>query len=204
MWHVGGGGPDPEFVRRMHPPENEIPVALPLTAVLARTDDVAVALLGLQVHTTGLTFTVTVRARPSGGVSTRDLSEFFFHHRGELRERFLFGLEFSDGRRVVASEWGPPQGDDDVVLTGSGGSGGDSVVDQSWWLSPLPPEGPLRVVVRCVELGIEETTTELDGTAIRRAAADVVELWPWEPPRFDDRPPSPPPPDVPGDSWFAR
>ena len=76
-------------------------------------------------------------------------------------------------------------------------------MEQGWWLSPLPPEGPLRVVVRCAELGIPETSAELDGTAIRRAAAGVVVLWPWE------RPPEPgadeplPPPDLPPDSWFA-
>ena len=58
------------------------------------------------------------------------------------------------------------------------------------------------MVVRCAALGIEETATVLNGTAIRRAAEDVVVLWPWTPP--DPGPPeSPPPPDLPPDSWFA-
>ena len=75
-------------------------------------------------------------------------------------------------------------------------------VEQSWWLSPLPSDGPLRVVVRCPELGIEESATELDASAMRRAADDVVTLWSWERP-LDERPVEPPPPDVPPDSWFA-
>ncbi len=90
-----------------------------------------------------------------------------------------------------------------VLLHSRGGGGGETSIDQKWWLSPLPPEGPLRVVVRCPELGIGETSVELDGTAIRRAAEQVVELWPWS--RQELAPPEPPPPpDLPDDSWFAR
>jgi len=39
-----------------------LPVALPQNLLLARTDDVAVALIGLQVYTTGMAFELTVRA----------------------------------------------------------------------------------------------------------------------------------------------
>ena len=69
---------------------------------------------------------------------------------------------------------------------------------------PVPPPGPLRLVVRCTDIGIEETVVELDGTALSRAVDEVVTLWPWEPPR--DRSPEPPPPpaDLPADSSFAR
>ena len=61
-----------------------------------------------------------------------------------------------------------------------------------------------RLVVRWTDIGIEETVVELDGTALSRAVAEVVTLWPWEPPR--DRSPEPPPPpaDLPADSSFAR
>ena len=75
-------------------------------------------------------------------------------------------------------------------------------MDQSWRLSPLPPEGPLRVVCSCAALGIEETTVELDATAMQRAAERVITLWPWAPPDFGEQLP-PPPPDLPSDSWFA-
>ena len=42
----------------------------------------------------------------------------------------------------------------------------------------------------------------LDAGLIAGAAADVVELWPWERPR-EPAPPGEQPPDVPDDSWFA-
>jgi len=67
----------------------------------------------------------------------------------------------------------------------------------------VPPPGPLRLVLRCPDLGIEETVVELDGAAMSRAVSDVVVLWPWEPPRYE-RPESLPPVDLPPDSWFAR
>src|SRR5438270_13918980 len=73
MWTaLHGDGPDEGFFRRISAPENEIPVALPLNTLLARTGDVAIALVGLQVHTTGLSFGLVVRMRP-GAVPPRRL-----------------------------------------------------------------------------------------------------------------------------------
>jgi hypothetical protein len=201
MWTTGTGhdGPDEDFLRRVNAPENELPVALPMSVLLSRTDDVAVALMGLQVYTTGVAFTLVVRVRPSSRLGEeRDLSELIWGH-GPGPGRFLLGIELSDGRR--ASGMPMPDQDGDLVFHSGSGSGGQSSVEQSWWLSPLPPEGPLRIVVRCPDLGIEESVSELDGTVIRRAAEDVVELWPWEP-KPEHHPP-PPPPDVPPGSWFA-
>ncbi len=204
MWSVelpSDDGPDEDFYRRMSAPENEIPVALPQNLLLARTDDAAVALLGLQVHTTGVSFTLVVRVRPSSErLAGRSLNELVWEH-GPGAGRLLMGLEFSDGRRV--STLGTPGAANDVVFTNGGGSGGEASVEQSWWLNPLPPEGPLRFVVRCTELGIEEASAVLDGAAIRWAAADVVTLWPWAPPPEHRHAEPPCPPDVPSDSWFA-
>ncbi len=199
MWT--DGEPDDDVQRRLRAPENEVPVALPQNLLLARTDDVAVALIALQVHTTGVAFELTVRMRPSARQHfPHGLDELVWRH-GPGGSRFLLGVEFADGRRASNL---PGVGGGDVVFHPGGGSGGVATVEQSWWLSPLPPEGPLRFVVRCAELGIPEASVVLDGTAIRRAADDVTTLWPWEPlPGYGDHEP-PPPPDLPDDSWFAR
>jgi hypothetical protein len=199
MWtDFSGDGPDEEYLRRMSPPENEIPVAVPLTVLMARTGNVAVALLGLRVHTTGISFDLTVRVRPEAA-SAYDLDGLLWAHRRD-RAPFLLGVELADGRR--ASNLHEGEGDGGVVFTQSSSSGGPTAVDQTWWLSPLPPQGPLRFVVRCTELGIEETATEVDAATIARAAGQVVTLWPWSPPpRYE---PTSEPPDLPPDSWFAR
>jgi hypothetical protein len=203
MWTVSSGdGPDEEFFRRMSAPENEIPVAVPLTTLLARTEDVAVALVGLRVYSTGLTFDLALRVRPAAVSRFQPRGTWPPH--GFWHEGLLVGVELSDGRRLsTADEQWPPAPGRDAALTMAAGSGGDTTYDQTYWLHPLPPEGPLQIVVRGDELGIPETATELDGAAIRRAAGQVVELWPWAPPPHDE-PVPPAAPEVPPDSWFAR
>lgn len=199
MWTHAGPDDDAE-AGPFSPPENELPVALPVNLVLARTDDAAVALTRLQAYRAGLSFDLVVRLRPSSALVRDDhLNELLWHGRGG-GARFLLGVGFADGRRATNV---PGSGGDGVVLVSGGGSGGMSMVDQSWWLRPLPPEGPLTVAVRCDELGIEESLTELDGTAVRRAAEGVVTLWPWEPPPEETLREQPLPPPVPVGSWFA-
>jgi hypothetical protein len=193
------GEPDDDLHRRLQPPENELPVSLPQNMLLARTDDVAVALLGLQVSSTGVALELTIRVRPSARADLGHRLQELVWDRGRGTAPFLLGVELADGRRGSSV---PGRSSEGVFFNSRGGSGGDSSIKQRWWLSPLPPEGPLKFVVRCPELGISETSVELDGTAIRRAAEQVVELWPWEPEPPHREPP--PPPDLPGNSWFAR
>lgn len=202
MWTHVGPDDDPEPAPgRFGPPENELPVALPVNLLLARTGDAAVALTRLQVYSAGLSFDLVVRLRPSASLARDDrLNELLWHGRGG-GSSFLLGVGFADGRRATNA---PRGGGDGVTLVSGSGSGGMASVEQSWWLHPLPPEGPLTVAVRCDELGIEESLTELDGTAVRRAVEAVVTLWPWEPPPEERYGQEPPPPSVPAGSWFAR
>jgi hypothetical protein len=196
---MSGDGADDEVLRRMQRPDNELPVALPANRLLARTDDVAVGLVGLQVFSTGLSFELAVRVRPSADRVGRSLHDLFWAASSQEGAAFLLGIEFADGRRLSTLQ---PDAEG-TVLHQAGGGGGDAAVDQAWWLSALPPDGPLTVVVRCDALGIPETVSVLDGTAVRAAAADVVTLWPWErPPAYRDEP-HPPGLDLPPDSWFA-
>jgi hypothetical protein len=204
MWSTGLSHepPDPEFLRRMNPPENEIPVAVPVDTVLARTGGAVIALIAVRAYTTGVAFDLAVRVRAWPDSTRHGLSELVFDH-DRTGGRLLLGVELSDGSRASNLEFRGPQPDSTgIVFQPSGGSGGHLSVDQSWWLSPLPPEGPLRFVVSCAGLGIEETTTELDGTALHRAADRVVTLWPWTSPDLGERLQAPPE-DLPDDSWFA-
>ena len=200
MWsaYPQDGDPDVDVHRRMSAPENEIPVAVPLNTLLARTPDVAVALTGLQVYSTGVSFDLAFRVRSPLDAAHRGLSDLVFEH-GPSAGRFLLGIELADGRR--ASNVFGRDTDDGIVFHAGGGGGGELSVDQSWWLHPLPPEGPVRFVLGCAALGIEETSTVIDGGLLRRAAADVV-VRRAPGPEGHDRPP-PPAPDLPSDSWFA-
>jgi hypothetical protein len=74
-------------------------------------------------------------------------------------------------------------------------------VDQTFWVAPLPPEGPVVVVLTWPGFGIAETRTVLDGAAVRAAASSSRMLWPPQP---TVEPPEPPEPPRPASGWFAE
>lgn len=200
-------GDDEEQLRRFQAPENEVPAVVPVSTVLARTDGSALILTGMQVFSTGVGFTVTLRCRPEAlPAGEVDLGGLMWRGRPGPGTELLVGVEFADGRRASnlpgRDPFAAPGGPEALVLTEGSGSGGQLSVEQEWWLSPLPPAGPLRLIVRCDLFGLPETAVELDGAAIRAAAQRLVVLWPWAPP-FEAETPVPPTPDLPADSWFA-
>ncbi|SDG56135.1 hypothetical protein [Klenkia brasiliensis] len=190
MWSQAFGAEEDGQRPVWQPPDNEVPVGVPLAALLARTDDVAVALTGAQVYSTGVALDLVVTTRSAA----EELHEHVF---GGRRGRGpLLGVQFADGRRgSLHGEGG------DVLLTSRGGGGGGRSVQQGLWLHPVPPAGPLSVVVLAPGLGIDETRTGLDGGPLAAAVRDVVELWPWEP---EDAAPGlvEPDLDLPEGSWF--
>ena len=198
------GGPSDDG-RRWGPPDNEVPQPVALSAVLARTGDVAVAITGVQAYTTGVAFTLAVRLRHDRVLpGRRDLHDLVGGWHGPAEDQLMLGVEFSDGRATSTSGAGRPpspgSGLDEPVLTQSGGGGGSRNHDQDYWLSPVPPPGTLTVVLVCQGLGLEETVTELDAGALVQAAAGAQVLWehvPEEPPSFEEPP-------VPDGGWFGR
>ena len=209
--------PTPEQVhqwqRRTSAPENEFPAGAGVTVLLGRTDDAAVGITQVEAFSTGFRFTLAVRLR-------RTLPE---HARGGLfmlisshvhpgvqipqEERLLLGLEYHDGRRASTlqdmrrfhSDAAPD--DEQLVLVQQGGGGDDRSVDQSYWVSPLPPEGPVTVVLAWPAFGMPESRAVLDSAAIRAAAERSQLLWP---PRPVTQPPELPPPPAPPSGWFAE
>lgn len=121
--------------------------------------------------------------------------------------RLLLGVELSDGRRAVMVNGLRPPGPTDeavdpatVTLSWTpGGMHNELAAEARYWMTPLPPPGPVLMVLRWLELGIEETITELDGTAIAAAGHDAEVLWPLEPPRAPPQPPAPP-----TTGWFSH
>ncbi len=213
----GGAADDPdpdeveEWVRRTSPPENEIPASAGLTALVVRSDDVAVAITGVEVYSTGFRFTLAVRVprpRPEvgrGGLFS--LVDGHMHGGGVAAEsHLLLGLEYPDGRRASTLEdaraTGPRSSSlDELVLVSEGGSGDDTRVDQRYWVAPLPPHGPVAFIVSWPAFGVTESRTELDGGAIRGAASRSVTLWP---PQRGAPPREPTPPPRPTSGWFAQ
>jgi hypothetical protein len=72
----------------------------------------------------------------------------------------------------------PPPG---PVLLQHGGHGGERVRDLSYWVWPLPPEGPLAFAVQWPALGVPLTQARVEAAMIRQAAAHDERLWPAKP-----------------------
>lgn len=195
------------------PPDNEVPVGVAISAILARTDHLAVALIGAHAYSCGVGFDIAIRfrAEPRARRGARVFELINWHEppesTGELDERFLLGVEYPDGRTATNlggpwPGWSSDSDDTDPLLRSTGGSGGGRRYDQRFFLSPLPPTGPLTVVCRWPAFGVAETQTAIDGTAIADAGAQALVLWP-RPSEYDE-PREPPEPLLPGTGWFAQ
>jgi hypothetical protein len=221
MWisHRGGPAepPTPEQIqqwqRRMSPPENEFPAVVGLTVLLGHTNDAAVGITEIEAYSTGFQFTLAVRLRQARPelVHGRLFMLVSSHvHPGieiPLADRLLLGLEYPDGHRASTLQdirmLGPNAMPDspELVLVQHRGGGGEQSVDQTYWVSPLPPEGPVTFVLAWPAFGMPESRTVLDGAAIRAAAGRSQLLWPPQPAM---EPPEPPPAPRPSSGWFAE
>jgi hypothetical protein len=204
---VGAGDPPSpeeisELMARSSPPENEIPIVLPWSVVLGRGEDVVAALIGVRVYTTGVELDIVARTR---GDRSRDM-----HHpgRGFPGEpgQPLVGVEFADGRFTVASGFAhrPPPRPGPALLLASGSMFGPNSAAMRYFLTPLPPPGPMIVHFVWPALGLPESAVELDGGQVAAVVSDVEVLWPPEPPPPPMRPERDPGPDLPEAGWFSR
>lgn len=194
---------------RINPPENEIPGALPLSHVIGRTDQLAVALVGAFVYSTGLSVHLAVRIRnPEPGHHDDLYAEVTGHRRrggGDVAS-LLLGVEYPDGRTATnlgdwRSAFARDEDDDRPVLHPGGGGGGGATLDMDFWLWPLPPPGDVTIVCAWPTRGLDETRTTVQAADLAAARSRVVELWPWEPPAEPAVLPPSPPPDLP-EGWF--
>jgi hypothetical protein len=188
---------------RSNPPENEIPVVLPWSVVLGRGEDVVAALIGVRVYTTGVELDVVARTRG-------DRSRAMNHPgRGGLPGepgQPLLGVEFADGQLAVASGFshrrarrrGPE------LHLASGSMFGPNSAALRYFLTPLPPPGPLAVHFVWPALDLPENSVELDGGQIAAVLPDVAVLWPPEPPPPPMRAEPEPGPGLPEAGWFGR
>jgi hypothetical protein len=154
--------------------------------MLIRTGQVAVAIGSVRAYPNGFEFTAHLRMR---GEDEDELGwhDPFDRHgwrgRQPSDDGLRLGVLYADGRRgATTGHWWPDEAADPGRLVLQQGSSGGSARrwDGEFWVHPLPPDGPVTFVASWPEYGVAETRAELDGTAIRAAAARAVILWPEE------------------------
>ena len=194
------------FQRRMGAPENEVPGAIAFRAVVGRSEEFVVAIVGADAYSNGISISIAVRLRHT---DRSELAHELFGHRrrGVSGGELLIGVAYPDGRTastVSPASFPDPLTDlDQPTLMQGGGGGGGRSFNTGYWLSPLPPPGDLTIVVAWPAHGIDETHTLMPGDLIADGLAHNIELWPWEPPTDRDDLPIPEPPVLPQAGWFA-
>ncbi len=179
---------EPAPIAWLNPPGDVLPGIVPVELLLGRSDLAAVMLTGLRAFPTGVAMTMHVHTRgrlPRFSLHDELFDGPFDHNQDEAwqRDRLKWGFEYADGRR--ATNLGPwpdlgstDQPPDHPVLMGGGGGGDGHTADRDYWLWPLPPAGPLMVVCEWLQLGIERTSSRLEGAAVVAAAARARAVWP--------------------------
>lgn len=170
---VGGSVPPWLF-----PPDNVLGSFVPERVVLVRSESLLVVGQGFVAYPTGVDFSVEIQSneRVPGGFAVPDRRR----RPGPAgpQDGLAVGVVTADGGR--ASSLSRPNLEDEpmppVVSTYRGGVGGTGW-RQRCWMWPLPPPGPLHIVVAWLGAGLGETWGELDGATLRDAGLRARVLW---------------------------
>jgi hypothetical protein len=174
---------EPEVPEWVAAPSHVLGAAVPIRLVLARTSEVAVAVLGGTAYPNGFEFKLVVRSRGNWD-ELDDFDPLVLRRRGRgpdiPPELLRLGIEFSDGSKATNLQelWGDPsrQPPSPVLLPGRGG-GGAGTWESEFWVWPLPPEGPLAFVCEWPAREIALSRLEIDAALVREAAAQAEILW---------------------------
>jgi hypothetical protein len=175
--------------RRNAPPWTGRPQGPPLGATvtelpLARSELAAVLIAYIDAYPDGFELEIATSTR----VAFHDLrrerdgsADIFGRHWpmvGESRDAIppqllRIGIQYADGRAAtnIAGHDRPLEGPVMSPLSGGGGgSGGESHFHQGYWISPLPPPGPVAVVCEWPALEVPLQRREVDAQLILDAA----------------------------------
>ncbi len=144
------------------PPDLVLGQPVPTRVVVARGPSFVVAVDRVVAYPTGFELGVTVRTREEPVHGSFDVS----------RRRSWSGTAAFPGESLQVRVAG------EVTVVPVSGSGTQARFDQRYWVAPLPPAGPVTVVVEWPARQLGETGADLDGDAIREAAARADALWP--------------------------
>ena len=173
-------------------PKLAVPGSVAADVVLIHTDEVAVIVNGIQAYASGFELSVHARQRRespngrwmSGGPRVvPDRVEELDPH--ELQRRMLrFGVLYADGRRAATPrlpgplQREPPPPGEVLIAERSTAFGDREDWTRTYWLHPLPPEGPVTFVASWLGWDVPETRAQMDSALILEASGRAVALWP--------------------------
>jgi hypothetical protein len=164
-------------------PDGQVPTPVAVRLMLARSQQAAIAIIGLWSFTEGFEFLVNVQLREAiGGTSPVSyLSAVDDDEPGdEARDdEFLrLGIQFSTGEKTANTQPRTRISESAGPIMRTRIAGGSALTrDRKYWVSPLPPAGPLAFVCEWPVLDIPESRTEIDARLLLDAASESIHLW---------------------------
>jgi hypothetical protein len=158
------------------PPGGVVPVVVPGDLVLVREPGLAVWAGAVTVFPEGFEFTLLILSDASRVPPPADFA-LDVPDRGRMS---WLEVRFADGRRRAAdlNANTPPDQPQGPQMTLQYGAGADGWLRSMWWVTPLPPPGPVELTIH---LGGAEGTTGtglLDGARLTEAASRADVVWP--------------------------
>jgi hypothetical protein len=157
---------------RPTPPAGTIPKVVPSDLVLVRKPGLVVWMGAITAFPEGFEFTLLTLFDSSGGQLPADFALF----PSERNSKTWVELRYADGRHREADlNENTPRGQlEGPHLTLQDGT----AARHTWWVTPLPPPGPVELAIH---LAGEEKPTGigvLDGALVVEAAKQAEILWP--------------------------
>jgi hypothetical protein len=168
------------------PSDEERPAIFPIGETIAINDNVALILTMARVYTNGVEFVIDRRIR-RGSASRqewREMQSAIHNHFAYFDpERVRYGVVLGDGQQLIADlgpgMYGSTPDKHSLTPSGGGGGGGEDTYrfDDGMWLWPLPPEGPLEVVVQWLAFDVAESHVVLDSAPLIALASRARPAW---------------------------
>jgi hypothetical protein len=174
------------------PPREVLGHVVPIQQFVAGTDHVVVALHYVAAFPEGCVLALHLAVR-RGSLDDSTWEDVVGNHLGYVsdltatEDGLKYGVRFPDGSKATTVEhafrgWAPPSDRPErpmLAEVGSDSSSNDQYYDshQRLWLWPLPPPNPFEFVVEWQSMGLDLTSTTLDGNAVVRAADHAMPLW---------------------------
>ncbi|MGO4593604.1 hypothetical protein AB4Z18_07255 [Leifsonia sp. 2TAF2] len=168
------------------PSDDELAAIFPIGETIASNDTVALILSMARVYSNGVEFLIDRRIRRAGR-SRQEWQGLQFrmhdHFGGWDPKRLRYGVVLGDGQQLIADigpgMFGVTPEKHSLTRSGGGGGGGEDTYrfDDGMWLWPLPPEGPLEVVVQWPAFDIPESHVVLDSAPLLQLASQARPVW---------------------------
>jgi hypothetical protein len=174
----------PEWIK----PEAELPGVVPSMLMLARNDDIAVAVGELRAYRHGFEFTLTTVLRLMESHADNPWLLDWRNLPADVAEVpdefFRVGLAYADGVVITNLDrnfWAWDERPTRPYMQPGSGGGGSRRFDMTYWVWPLPPPGPLTFVCQWPARNIPESQAQIDARLILNASSQAIDVWPGQP-----------------------